>query len=133
MPGAWARSASKRPSSTLSENIEVSGDGIVLTAARGRSERGEASDDVVRNRVVPRRHPGRWLVVVLIVVIGFQAVQGIATNPNFHWGTYAEYIFAPNVLRGVGWTLLLTVIAMAVAIPLALLLVIMRESTNPIL
>jgi len=95
--------------------------------AHGRRE------GVVRNQVVPRRHPGRWVAVVLILIIAMQAVQGLATNPNFHWGTYYEYIFSPFVMRGVGWTLLLTVVAMAVAIPLALGLVMMRESGNPIL
>lgn len=89
--------------------------------------------DVVRNRVVPRRHPGRWLVVILIVIVGLQAAQGVANNPNFHWDTYSTYLFSPFVLRGVGWTLLLTVISMAIAIPLALALVIMRENDNPIL
>jgi len=90
-------------------------------------------NDVVHNRVVPRRHPGRWLVVLLIGILGIQAAQGVANNPNFHWETYSTYLFSPFVLRGVGWTLLLTVISMAIAIPLALALVIMRENDNPIL
>lgn len=112
----------------------MSGNGVML-AAEGRQsglDNGR-KDDVVRNQVVPRRHPGRWIAVILILIIVVQAVHGVATNPNFHWGTYYEYIFSPFVMRGVGWTLLLTVVAMAVAIPLALALVIMRESGNPIL
>lgn len=92
-----------------------------------------AEEGVVLNRVVPRRHPGRWIAVTLIVIFAVQAAHGLATNPNFHWATYFEYIFSPFVIRGVGWTLLLTVVAMAIAIPLALTLVIMRESGNPIL
>lgn len=91
------------------------------------------AEGVVRNRVVPRRHPGRWAAVVLILILSVQAAQGVMTNPNFHWDTYAQYLFSPFVLRGVGWTLLLTVVAMAIAIPLALALVIMRDSGNPIL
>lgn len=62
-----------------------------------------------------------------------QAAQGVATNPNFHWNIFAEYVFSTNVLRGVGWTLLLTVVAMSVAVPLAMLLVVMSDSDNPIL
>lgn len=89
--------------------------------------------DVVHNRVVPRRHPGRWFVIVLIGIMGLQAAQGMANNPNFHWETYFTYLFSPFVLRGVGWTLLLTVISMAISIPLALAIVIMRENDNPIL
>lgn len=90
------------------------------------------TEPVVHNRVVPRRHPGRWLAVILIMIVAAQAVAGISANPNFHWETYREYLFSPFVLRGVGWTLLLTVAAMAIAIPLALALVIMRDSGNPI-
>lgn len=107
--------------------------GIKLATNGSQSKAVAATDDVVRNRVVPRRHPGRWVAVALILILALQAVQGVATNPNFHWETYAEYIFSPFVLRGVGWTLLLTVVAMAIAIPLALALVVMRESSNPIL
>ncbi|MCB9957187.1 MAG: amino acid ABC transporter permease [Rhodospirillaceae bacterium] len=95
--------------------------------------RPDTAETVVFNRVVPRRHPGRWVAVAIILVLAAQAIQGVTTNPNFHWDTYAEYVFSPFVLRGVGWTLILTVVAMAVAIPLAMLLVVMRESGNPIL
>lgn len=107
--------------------------GIKLATKGSQSKAFAATDDVVRNRVVPRRHPGRWVAVALIAICAVQVAQGVATNPNFHWGTYAEYIFSPFVIRGVGWTLLLTVVAMAIAIPLALALVVMRESSNPIL
>jgi polar amino acid transport system permease protein len=89
--------------------------------------------DVTHNVVAPRRHPGRWLAIAVLVVLVLQIGQAISTNPNFHWDVYLKYLFAPQVVRGVGWTLLLTVIAMAVAIVVAGLLVIMRDSDNPIL
>jgi polar amino acid transport system permease protein len=111
----------------------VSETSIELAGKGGQLDKGGKPQDVVRNEVVPRRHPGRWVAVALILVICIQAAHGVATNPNFHWATYAEHLFSPFVLRGVGWTLLLTVIAMAIAIPLALALVIMRDSGNPIL
>lgn len=88
---------------------------------------------IPRNHVVPRRYPGRVIAVIVILILALQAGKAVATNPNFHWEVYAEYIFSPTVLRGVGWTLLLTVVAMGIAIPLALTLVVMRESINPIL
>jgi polar amino acid transport system permease protein len=112
----------------------VSDNDVTLAAdSRQTGPAGGRKKDVVRNQVVPRRHLGRWVAVILILIIGVQAAHGVATNPNFHWGTYYEYIFSPFVIRGVGWTLLLTIVAMAVAIPLALALVMMRESGNPIL
>ncbi len=91
------------------------------------------SVSVIRNDIVPQRHYGRWIAVALMAVIGIQAAQGLITNPNFHWHVFAQYVFSLQVLRGVGWTLLLTVVAMAIAMPLAMLLVVMSDSKNPIL
>lgn len=88
---------------------------------------------IIRNDIVPQRHYGRWVAAALLLIVGIQAAQGLATNPNFHWHVFAQYVFSIQVLRGVGWTLLLTVVAMAVAMPLAMLLVVMGDSRNPIL
>ena len=85
------------------------------------------------NTVIPRRHPGRWIAVGIIAILAAQAVQVVLTNPNFHWDVFGEYLFHPQVLRGVRWTLLLTVLAMALAIVLAGALVAMRDSDNPVL
>lgn len=95
--------------------------------------RGAPQQRVVLNTIVPRRHPGRWLAVALLILIAFQAVSAVAVNPNFHWGVFAKYLFDPLIFRGIGWTLILTVAAMAVAVPIALALVVMRDSDNPIL
>jgi len=92
-----------------------------------------AKPDVVRNVIVPRRHPGRWLAVAVLVIVALQAGHAVAVNENFHWDVFLKYLFWPQVVRGVGWTLLLTVVAMAVAIVVAGLLVIMRDSDNPVL
>ncbi len=88
---------------------------------------------VARNIVVPRRHPGRWLAVVILGIVILQVTQTVAVNPNFHWDVYLTYLFSPQVIRGVGWTLLLTVVSMTVAIMVAGFLVIMRDSDNPVL
>lgn len=85
------------------------------------------------NDVVRRRHPGRWVATALLLWLAFMFAQNVATNENFRWDVVAEYLFAPQVLRGVGWTILLTILAMTVAISLAITLVVMRASDNPIL
>jgi polar amino acid transport system permease protein len=89
--------------------------------------------EMAQNVVVPRRHPGRWIAVVIIIAISLQIVVAVARNANFHWDVYLTYLFHPQVVRGVMWTLLLTIVAMATAIVIAALLVIMRASDNPIL
>lgn len=88
---------------------------------------------LTRNIVVPRRHPGRWLAVAILAILVVQVAHTVAVNPNFHWDIYLTYLFAPQVIRGVGWTLLLTVVAMMVAIIVAAMLVIMRASDNAVL
>lgn len=83
-------------------------------------------------KAVAVRHPGRWVGAATILVIVVFAIQSLATNPNFHWETFALYVLDENVIRGVGWTLLLTVLSMAIAVTLAVLLAFMRQSDNPI-
>jgi polar amino acid transport system permease protein len=92
-----------------------------------------AKATVTHNIVVPRRHPGRWLAIAILAVVSLQIAQAVSVNPNFHWDVYATHLFSPQVIRGVGWTLILTVVAMTVAIVMAALLVIMRDSDNPVL
>ncbi|MGO4586793.1 amino acid ABC transporter permease [Arthrobacter sp. 2RAF6] len=84
-------------------------------------------------RAVPVPHPGRWVSAAIIVIAVIVAIQSLATNPRFGWNTFALYILDVNVVRGVGWTLLLTVLSMVLAIVLAIMLAFMRQSDNPIL
>lgn len=104
-----------------------------LPDSQGGHRTGAPSPQIARNVVVPQRHPGRWAAVALLALVAGQAAQGLAVNPNFHWNVFAEYLFHKQVLRGVGWTLVLTVAAMAVAMTVAITLVIMRDSENPVL
>ncbi|WP_415853327.1 amino acid ABC transporter permease [Sinomonas sp. G460-2] len=84
-------------------------------------------------KAVPVRHPGRWVAAAVILILVALAIQSLATNPRFGWGTVALYIVDVNVVRGVGWTLLLTVLSMLLAIILAIVLAFARQSDNPIL
>jgi len=81
---------------------------------------------------VPVRHPGRWVGAAFIVLFVALAVQSLVTNKNFHWETVGKYLFDVLVLQSIGWTLLLTVSSMALAIILAIFLAFMRQSENPL-
>ncbi|MDL9938178.1 amino acid ABC transporter permease [Gordonia sp. ABSL1-1] len=84
-------------------------------------------------RAVPLRHPGQWVAAAIILILVGLFVYGAATNDAYQWETYAKYLFDKRILRGVGYTLALTVLAMAIAIVLGVLLAIMRLSPNPVL
>ncbi len=58
--------------------------------------------------------------------------QSVVTNANFRWETVGKYLLDVLVVQGIGWTLLLTVLSMAIAIVLAVLLAFMRQSDNPL-
>ncbi len=81
---------------------------------------------------VPVRHPWRWVGAVIILLVLVLVVQSMTTNPKFYWGTFRTYLFDVLVIQGVGWTLILTVTSMVIAIVLAILLAFMRQSDNPL-
>ena len=89
-------------------------------------------DSIAHIKAVPVRHPGRWLAGVMIFAVLVAAVHSAWTNPQFHWSTVRLYLFDVLVIRGIGWTLVLTVTSMVIAIVLAILLAFMRQSDNPL-
>lgn len=90
-------------------------------------------DAPVLNHSVPVRHPGRIVSAVIIIGVVAAILVNIFTNKEFHWDVVGKYILDVKVVQGVGWTLLLTVASMAIAIVLAIILAIMRQSDNPVL
>jgi len=91
-----------------------------------------AGADVDLIRSVPVRHPWRWVGAAIILLVLILVIQSMTTNPKFYWGTFRTYLFDVLVIQGVGWTLILTVSSMVIAIVLAILLAFMRQSDNPL-
>jgi len=56
--------------------------------------------------------------------------RSVATNPRFEWGLVGHYLFDSRILHGLGVTLELTVISMAIGIALGVILAVMRLSPN---
>jgi polar amino acid transport system permease protein len=83
--------------------------------------------------VVPRRHPWRWVGVAIVLIMVATLIQGFLTNPRYEWGVVGKYLFSGAVLAGLGRTLLLTAIAMTIAIILGVILALMRLSQNAVL
>ncbi len=74
---------------------------------------------VSRLTVVPQRRYGIWIGTALALLLAFLIVRAFASNPAFAWGTAAGYLFHPSIMRGLGNTLVLTVIIMLLAIVVA--------------
>ena len=84
-------------------------------------------------RVVRRRHPGRWIAYFIIAAGALLALESVVTNQNFGWDVVAEYFFSPRLLSGLVNTLWLTVVAMALGAVLGIVLAIMRMSDSAVI
>ncbi|ACZ29141.1 polar amino acid ABC transporter, inner membrane subunit [Xylanimonas cellulosilytica DSM 15894] len=87
--------------------------------------------DRLHARPVPR--PGRVVGAVVVLVLAAMAVHGLVTNTTFRWDTVWLYWRDIVVIRGIGWTLVLTFGSMALAVTMAILLAVMRRSDNPVM
>jgi polar amino acid transport system permease protein len=84
-------------------------------------------------KAVPVRHPGRWVAAVVVLVLFAMLVNTLVTNPRFDWSVVGSYFLSRRVLDGLGITILLTVVCMAIGIALGVILAVMRLSDNPLL
>ncbi|WP_338703533.1 amino acid ABC transporter permease [Streptomyces sp. Q6] len=92
-----------------------------------------AADAAGLPRIVPRRRVGQWITAgVLLVLLGL-VVDSVLRNDAFQWDVVAEYFTTTSVLRGLGLTLWLTALVMALGFALGTLLAVMRLSANPVL
>ena len=72
--------------------------------------------------VVPVRHPGRWVAALVVVVVTAMLVHSLffshvylngQRRERFEWDVIDHYFLSSEVLKGLGFTLALTVVAMA--------------------
>ncbi|GEB15015.1 amino acid ABC transporter permease [Pimelobacter simplex] len=83
--------------------------------------------------VVPTRHPGRWAMAAVILVLVAGAITQVIGNERFQWDVVGDYLFAEPILQGVARTLMLTVAAMTIGVVLGVVVAVLRLSPNPIL
>jgi polar amino acid transport system permease protein len=113
----------------------------VVTAPRAGETAGQASGSPAppgtaaaeEIKSVPVRHPGRWVAAVVVLVLFAMLVHSFATNPRFEWNIVGNYFLSSRVLKGLWYTILLTVVSMAIGIVLGVILAVMRLSQNPLL
>ncbi|MFC7764995.1 amino acid ABC transporter permease [Leucobacter soli] len=92
--------------------------------------RRETADEEI---VVPLRHYGRTTLAVFAVLLLLGIGYGLSTNPYIAWDVVGQYFVNGSILRGLGVTLQMTVLAMAIGLVLATVLAIMRLSESRVL
>ncbi len=83
--------------------------------------------------VVPLRYPGRMLAAVLVLLAAASLGQSMITNENFEWHVVGEFLFHPDIMAGLGRTLILTAASMTLGIVLGVVLATCRMSGNKVL
>ncbi|MFF4955200.1 amino acid ABC transporter permease [Streptomyces chattanoogensis] len=91
------------------------------------------TDAFTAPRIVPRRRTGQWTAAAAVLVLLALAALSVVRNDAFQWDVVADYFLTAAVLRGLGLTLWLTAVVMALGFALGTLLATMRLSANPVL
>lgn len=84
-------------------------------------------------RVVPLRHPWRWVATALVLVLVAQVVHGLVTNPFYQWGRFGYWFSRPVILEGLLITLQVTAYSAVLGLAGGVLLALMRLSGSPVL
>ena len=91
-------------------------------------ERGltEASDEIV-----PLRHYGRWISGTIALLFLALVIRAFAQG-EIDWPVVKEFFFSPVLIKGLGNTLLITVLAILMGLVLGVVFAVMRLSKNPV-
>ena len=80
----------------------------------------------------PLRHPGRWALAVLLVLLVAWFVIGAARNEAYGWDTYFQYLLDTRIAKAALHTIAITVLAMILGVIGGIVLAVMRMSPNPV-
>lgn len=83
-------------------------------------------------KAIRLKHPGRIIFAVILVLALTIFIIDAAQRPAYSWDNFAKYLFDKRISQAAGYTLLLTVYSMAIAIVLGITLAVMRLSDNPV-
>jgi polar amino acid transport system permease protein len=84
-------------------------------------------------KLLPPRHPWRFVTAGVVLAIMAALVLSLATNQNMQWDVVWSYLFDEAILYGLVNTIVLTALCMAIAIVLGIVLAVMAMSGNPVL
>ncbi|MEU6444493.1 amino acid ABC transporter permease [Streptomyces sp. NPDC047046] len=87
----------------------------------------------VTERVLPLRHPWRWLATAVVLVLAAQVVHGLVTNPFYQWDRFAYWFLRPTILDGLLITLEVTALSAVLGLLGGVVLALGRLSRSPVL
>ncbi|MFJ3708979.1 MULTISPECIES: amino acid ABC transporter permease [unclassified Streptomyces] len=82
-------------------------------------------------RAIPVRHYGRYVAAVVAIAVLVAIVYAFSQG-KINWSAIPDFFFDHRIIHGVGQTLLLTVLSMAIGIVGGIVLAVMRLSKNPV-
>ncbi|MBT2527641.1 amino acid ABC transporter permease [Streptomyces sp. ISL-99] len=82
-------------------------------------------------KAIPVRHYGRYVSAVIAVALLASIIYAFSQG-KINWDAVPEYFFDDRIINGVGQTLLLTILSMAIGVVGGITLAVMRLSKNPV-
>jgi polar amino acid transport system permease protein len=92
-----------------------------------------SADELAALKVVPARHPWRWVASAVVAVLVAMAANAAITNPAWNWPEFAAYFFSRSILGALWITIQLTLLATVIGFALGVVLALMRLSRGPVL
>ncbi len=83
-------------------------------------------------KAVRLKHPWRIFFAVILVVALALFIIDASQREAYGWGNFGKFIFDRRISQAAGYTILLTVYSMIIAIILGITLAVMRLSDNPV-
>lgn len=84
-------------------------------------------------RVIPLRHPGRWIATAVVLVIFAQFTHGLISNPFYQWSRFRYWFLRPIILDGLVVTLEVAAYSAVLGLIGGIILALGRASKNPLL
>lgn len=85
------------------------------------------------SEVVPVKHWGRFTFTIIVILAVAQIIWSLASNPYISWPVVADFIFSPNVLRGLSATIQISLISVVLSTVIAIVVAVMRMSPSNII
>ncbi|MFC1434567.1 amino acid ABC transporter permease [Streptacidiphilus sp. N1-3] len=92
-----------------------------------------AQRSLAAQRVIPLRHPGRWIATLVALVLAAQFAHGLVSNPFYQWDRFGYWFLRPVLLRGLVITLEVTALSAVLGLLGGIVLAVCRLSKNPVL